>query len=76
MDLEWHCDISSTSMVAPRSTSLGARPVICCSRRCAPILSCCSAPKGDPMVAGFLLVESGLRLGGPLMRSHMEAAEL
>jgi len=28
MDLEWHCDISSTSMVALRSTSLGARPVI------------------------------------------------
>jgi hypothetical protein len=26
------------------------------------------------MVAGFLLVESGLWLGGRLMRSHMEAA--
>src|SRR4030095_5683130 len=44
MDLEWHCDISSTSMVALRSTSLGARPVICCSRRCAPILSLLQCP--------------------------------
>ena len=35
---------------------------------------CCNAPKGDPMVAGFLLVEPGLWLGGRLMRSHMEAA--
>ena len=26
------------------------------------------------MVAGFLLLESGLWLGGRLMRSHMEAA--
>ena len=26
------------------------------------------------MVAGFLLVESGLWLGGHLMRSHMETA--
>ena len=26
------------------------------------------------MVAGFLLVESGLWLGGRLMRSHIEAA--
>ena len=26
------------------------------------------------MIAGFLLVESGLCLGGRLMRSHMEAA--
>jgi len=26
------------------------------------------------MVAGFLLVESGLWLGGRLMRSHMEGA--
>ena len=30
--------------------------------------------EGDPMVAGFLLVESGLWLGGRLMRSHIEAA--
>jgi fluoride ion exporter CrcB/FEX len=27
------------------------------------------------MVAGFLLVELGLWLGGRLMRSHMEAAD-
>src|SRR4030095_15635922 len=75
MDLEWHCDISSTSMVALRSTSLGARPVICCSRRCATILSFVAVPlKGSRMVAGFLLVELGLWLSGRLMRSHMEAA--
>ena len=30
--------------------------------------------EGDPMIAGFLLVELGLWLGDRLMRSHMEAA--
>jgi len=44
MDLEWHCDTNSTSMVALRTTSLGARPVIFCSRRCAPILSLLQCP--------------------------------
>ena len=42
--------------------------------QCAPILSLLQCPKGDPMVAGFLLLESGLWLGGRLMRSHIEAA--